>query len=101
MGKDQLPRGILKGVFRILRIATRDENWSRFATGFKHKRTGLAPPRMHRGLERLGCAVLVATASAFLRDHRRSPWAFPRGWTNPRRSRSKFVVATKPVSSPP
>src|SRR5436309_15967486 len=51
-------------------------------------------------LGRLGGAILVATASAFLRDRRRSPWAFPRGWTNPRRIRSKFVVATKAVSSP-
>jgi len=33
---------------------------------------------------------LVATASAFLRDHRRSPWAFPRGWTNPRRIRKQI-----------
>src|SRR5207247_5977264 len=51
-------------------------------------------------LGRLGGAVLVDTASTFLRDRRRSPWAFPRGWTNPRRIRSKFVVATKAVSSP-
>src|SRR5439155_15047060 len=43
---------------------------------------------------------LVATVSAFLRDRRRSPWAFPCGWTNPRRIRSKFVVVTKAVSSP-
>src|SRR5207247_5306028 len=49
--------------------------------------------------ERFG-GVLAATASAFLRDRRRSPWAFPRGWTNPRRIESKFVVATKAVSSP-
>ena len=42
---------------------------------------------------------MVATVSAFLRDHRRSPWAFPGGWTNPRRIRSKFVVAAKAISS--
>jgi len=35
-------------------------------------------------------AVLVATASAFLRDRRRSPWAFPRRQTNPRRIRKQI-----------
>src|SRR2546425_9495045 len=35
-------------------------------------------------------AVLVTTTSAFLRDHRRSPWAFPRRWTNPRRIRKQI-----------
>jgi len=42
-------------------------------------------------------AVLVATASAFLHDRRRSPWAFPRRWTTHDELESKFVEATKAV----
>src|SRR2546426_676512 len=37
-------------------------------------------------------SALVATASAFLRDLRRSPWAFPQKWTRSKTADPRFSI---------